>query len=285
MQTQAYCGIGLRFEHIDQLLAEKPDIPWLEVISDNFLMPDTVQQDYLWEVAEHYPVSLHGVGLSLGSAEPLDKHYLALLARLAEDLLPLRISDHLCWTHAHGVYSHDLLPLPYTPATVQHVADRIKQVEDFLGRELVVENVSSYLEYADSTMTEWEFVAEVTELADCGLLLDVNNVYVSAFNHDFNAQQYLSAIPMDRVREIHLAGYSDRGTHLLDTHSQPVSDPVWELYTQVLQHVGPVPSLIEWDIDIPPLAVLLTERNKAEALLQNNLQGRAMQSGEVTTYD
>ncbi|MEZ5537209.1 MAG: DUF692 domain-containing protein [Thiolinea sp.] len=263
-----YCGIGLRFEHIDQVLNERPAIPWLEVISDNFMQPGTVQQDYLLEVAAHYPLSLHGVGLSLGSMEPLNQAYLTQLKQLADTINPLRISDHLCWTNSHGVHSHDLLPLPYTDTTVQHVADRIKQVQDYLGRELVVENVSSYLQYTHSAMPEWVFVNQVLEAADCGLLLDVNNIYVSAFNHGFAAQDYLAVMPVERVREVHLAGYSDRGTHLLDTHSQPVSDPVWALYQQFLQTTAtPVPTLIEWDIDIPPLEILLQEAAKADALL------------------
>ncbi|MEZ5478498.1 MAG: DUF692 domain-containing protein [Thiolinea sp.] len=168
---------------------------------------------------------------------------------------------------AHGLHSHDLLPLPYTPATVQHVADRIKQVQDALGRELVVENVSSYLEYRESQMPEWAFVTAVLEQADCGLLLDVNNIYVSARNHGFSALTYLEALPLQRVREIHLAGYSDRGTHLLDTHSAPVSAAVWALYREALQRSGPVPTLVEWDNDQPPLDILLAEAVKAEAIL------------------
>lgn len=265
--TLTHCGIGLRFEHIDQVLAEKPAIPWLEVISDNFLKTGSVQQDYLFEVAEHYPLSLHGVGLSLGSVDPLDTHYLQQLKQLAAQVKPLRISDHLCWTAAHGVHSHDLLPLPYTAETITHLTDRIKQVQDTLGCELVVENVSSYLSYQHSTMPEWAFVATLVEQADCGLLLDVNNVHVNAVNHGFSAVDYLAAMPMPRVREIHLAGYTDRGTHLLDTHNQPVSDAVWALYASVIRKHGAFPTLIEWDVDLPPLPVLLAEAHKAETLI------------------
>ena len=257
------CGIGLRFPHIDQLLAEMPSIPWLEVLIDNFLRPGSVQQDYLFAIAEHYPLSFHGVGLSIGSTDPLNNTYLSYLKGLVDQLKPERVSDHLCWTSVHGRVTHDLIPLPYTSQTIAYVANRIQQIQDYLGRELVIENVSSYLQYQQSTLTEWEFFSAVAEKADCGMLLDVNNIFVSAQNHQFNATDYLNGIPADRVRQVHLAGHEDRGTHLLDTHGHPVSEPVWALYRTALQQFGVLPTLIEWDNDIPPLEVLLAEANKA----------------------
>lgn len=264
-----YCGIGLRFEHIDEVLSEKPKIPWLEVISDNFLKKDSVQQDYLFEIAEDYQLSLHGVGLSLGSTDPLDKTYLNSLKSLADRIKPLRISDHLCWTSSHGVHTHDLLPLPYNVETVNHISDRIKQVQDYLGTELVVENVSSYLEFELSDISEWEFIVAVLEKADCGILLDLNNIYVNAYNHGFSANEYLDNISMHRVREIHLAGHTNHKTHLLDTHSSPVSQDVWTLYQQLMSKYPAIPTLIEWDNDLPPLLRLIEEARTAEKILQD----------------
>ncbi|MCL4161010.1 UNVERIFIED_CONTAM: hypothetical protein GTU68_003864, partial [Idotea baltica] len=261
------CGIGLRFSHIDQILEERPVIPWLEVLSDNYLIESSVQQDYLFEMANHYPLVMHGVGMSLGSVDPLNTVYLQRLKALADRVNPAWLSDHLCWSSVHGMNTHDLIPLPYTHATINHVAERIRQAQDFLGRELIIENVSSYLQYKDSVMPEWEFFSEVAEAADCGMLLDINNIYVSACNHAFDAEDYLSAIPADRVRQFHLAGFEDRGTHLLDTHGHPVPEPVWELYKKALQTLGPIPSLIEWDNNIPALEVLLAEQGKAAVLL------------------
>ncbi|MEZ5476008.1 MAG: DUF692 domain-containing protein [Thiolinea sp.] len=267
------CGIGLRAEHIDQILAEKPPIPWLEVLIDNYLVPGSVQQDYLFEIAEYYPLVFHGVGMSLGSVDPLNTAYFSRLKPLLARLNPAWISDHLCWTAVHGMATHDLIPLPYTDETVQHVAGRIRQVQDRLERRLVLENVSSYLQYQQSVMTEWEFLTAVSAEADCDILLDVNNIYVSAFNHAFAAQDYLRGVPAERVRQIHLAGHDDRGTHLLDTHGAAVADAVWELYAQALQRFGAVPTLIEWDNDIPELVVLLAEAGRAQAYLDGLSDG------------
>lgn len=264
--TQHNCGIGLRFEHIDRILREQPEIPWLEVLSDNYLRPGSVQQDYLLAIAEHYPLSLHGVGMSLGSVDPFDDEYFKRLKGLIDQVNPERVSDHLCWTAVHGMVTHDLIPLPYTDETVMYVAARIREAQERLERELVIENVSSYLQYKQSVMTEWEFLSAVVETADCGLLLDVNNIYVSAVNHDFDAQDYLHAIPVDRVRQIHLAGYEDRGTHLLDTHGHAVTKPVWDLYAEAVKRVGNIPTLIEWDNDVPELETLLAEAEKARRI-------------------
>lgn len=261
------CGIGLRFEHIDRILDEKPAIPWMEILTDNYLHPGSVQQDYLFEVAEHYPVTFHGVGMSLGSSDPLNLDYLSRIKTLAKRVNPAWISDHLCWTSAHGIVTHDLIPLPYTDETIRHVAQRIQQAQDFLERRLVIENVSSYLQYQQSVMTEWEFLNHVVEEADCDMLLDVNNIYVSARNHEFDPMDYLTSIPVSRVKQIHLAGYDDRGTHLLDTHGHPVTEPVWDLYTEAVRHVGNIPTLIEWDNDIPELERLLEEAATAQNIL------------------
>lgn len=265
-QISHTCGIGLRFEHIDRILKEVPGIPWLEVLSDNYLQPGSVQQDYLFAVAEHYPLSLHGVGMSLGSVDPFDENYFSRLKTLIQRLNPQRVSDHLCWTAVHGKVTHDLIPLPYTDETVRYVAGRIREAQERIERELVVENVSSYLQYKQSAMTEWEFFSAVVEEADCGLLLDVNNIYVSAINHDFNPLDYLNALPIERIRQIHLAGYEDRGTHLLDTHGHPVTEPVWDLYAKAVQRVGRIPTLIEWDNDVPELETLLAEAAKAGSI-------------------
>lgn len=257
------CGVGLRFQHIDRILAEKPAIPWLEILTDNYLLPGSVQQDYLLEIAAHYPLTFHGVGMSLGSTNPLDAAYFQRLKALLAQVNPAWVSDHLCWTSAHGLVSHDLIPLPYTEETIRHVARRIREAQDRLERPLVIENVSSYLQYRQSVLTEWEFVVAVAAEADCRILLDVNNIYVSACNHAFDPMVYLQAIPPQRVQEIHLAGYEDRGTHLLDTHGYPVSQPVWDLYAAALQHCGAIPTLIEWDNNVPELDVLLAEAHQA----------------------
>lgn len=257
------CGVGLRFQHIDRIVEEQPHIPWLEILTDNYLLPGSVQQDYLLEIAEHYPLTFHGVGMSLGSTDPLDQEYFRRVKALVDRVNPAWVSDHLCWTSVHGMVTHDLIPLPYTDETIRHAATRIRQAQDILERRLVIENVSSYLQYKQSVMSEWAFFCAVAEEADCDMLLDVNNIYVSACNHDFDPLDYLKAIPPERVKEIHLAGYEDRGTHLLDTHGYPVTEPVWQLYAQAIQRVGPVPTLIEWDNNVPELEILLAETAKA----------------------
>ncbi|MFI0400214.1 MAG: DUF692 domain-containing protein [Thiolinea sp.] len=257
------CGIGLRFQHIDQILAEQPPIPWLEILSDNYLNPGSVQQDYALEIARTYPVTMHGVGMSLGATDPFNDEYFQRLKALADKLQPAWISEHLCWTSAHGFVSHDLLPLPYTEETIQHVVKRIREAQERLERQLVIENVSSYLQYTQSALTEWEFLTAVAEQADCKILLDINNIYVSAFNHNFDPCKYIDSIPVERVQQFHLAGYEDKGTHLLDTHGHAVSDPVWGLYTLALQRFGALPTLIEWDNNIPSLELILAEAQKA----------------------
>ena len=265
------CGIGLRLDHFEKIEETKPDVPWFEVLSDNYLLEGTMQRNYLRKFRHDYPVTFHGVGMSIGSTEPLNQDYLKRLKQLKEEIQPAWISDHLCWTSAHGVVTHDLIPLPYTQSVVKHIVDRILQVQDFLGEQLVIENVSSYLQFKSTEMSEWDFINEVTRQSDCRLLLDVNNIYVSAQNHHFDAEEYLLAMPAEKVAEMHLAGYEDRGTHLLDTHSRPVTEPVWALFKKAVQHVGDVPVLIEWDNDIPSLERVIQEAHKAQVLQQEIL--------------
>lgn len=256
-------GLGLRAQHYQDILKSLPDIPWFEVLIDNYLYTDGYPLHYLEQVARHYPLSFHGVGMSLGGTEPLDNAYLDRLKRLITRFQPLHVSDHLCWTHHGGLHSHDLLPVPYTRDAARHVAERILSVQDYLGRRILLENVSSYMSYKESEMTEAEFYCEVVELADCDMLCDINNIYVSAYNHDFDAVSYLKSLPQARVREFHLAGFEDQGDYLLDTHGQAVHEPVWQLYQQAIAHFGPIPTLIEWDNNIPEFSRLLLERDKA----------------------
>jgi len=220
----------------------------------------------LREVRAHYPVVLHGVSLSLGSVDPLDATYLDRLAALAAETEPAWISDHLCWSSYGGHTGHDLWPLPFTEESLEHVARRVRAVQDRLGRRILVENVSSYLEYAHSTISEWEFLGELARRADCGLLLDVNNVFVSAHNHGFDPEAFLGGVPVDRVKQIHLAGHSDHGTHLLDSHDHPVCDGVWALYRSAVERFGAVSTLIERDDDIPPLSEVIAESRQAAAI-------------------
>ena len=265
------CGLGLRIEHFDEIEEQKPNIPWFEILSDNYLIEGTTQREYLNKFRENYPVTFHGVGLSIGSTDPLNMDFLQSLKKLKNEIQPAWISDHLCWTSAHGVVTHDLIPLPYTESVVKHIVDRIKQVQDYLGEQLVIENVSSYLQFKDSDMNEWDFINEVTQQSDCKLLLDVNNIYVSSQNHLFDADEYLYAMPRERIVEMHLAGYEDQGTHLLDTHSRPVTEPVWDLFSKAVEHFGDVPVLIEWDSDIPSLQRVIEEADKAKAIQQKFL--------------
>ena len=259
-------GIGLRTEHYAEVLETNPPVDWFEVISDNFMVPGGNPRRVLRAVRERWPVVLHGVSLSLGSADPLDTRYLDALAALAREIEPAIVSDHLCWSSHGGAYAHDLLPLPFTEEALAHVARRVLRVQDRLQRQILVENVSSYLTYAHSTIPEWEFLAALAARADCGILLDVNNVYVSACNHGFDAATYITAIPPARVGQLHLAGHTDKGTHLLDTHLGPVPDPVWDLYRLALRHCGSVSTLVEWDEEVPELTVVVAEAERARTI-------------------
>jgi len=262
-------GVGLREPHFAHLMATAPGdwgVDWFEIISENFLDHAGYAAHVLEVVAAHRPVVMHGVSLSIGGADPLDLAYLDKLAALAERVRPAWISDHLCWTGVAGLNTHDLLPMPLTEAALAHVIERIKAVQDRLGRPLILENPSSYLQFHSSQMPEWEFLARMAEGADCGLLLDVNNVHVSAFNHRFDPEAYVEAIPAERIVQTHLAGPSDLGTHLMDTHDAPVPDAVWPLYARVQARTGGVATLLEWDASIPAWPDLLAELAKARAV-------------------
>ena len=259
-------GVGLRTTHYGEILDVWPAVDWFEVISENFMVAGGRPLHVLEAVRTHYPIVLHGVSLSIGSSDPLRREYLTRLKDLARRVEPAWISDHLCWTGVGGHNLHDLLPLPYTEEAVAHVAARVQQVQDFLGRRILLENVSTYLEYRHSTMPEWEFLTAVVERADCGILLDINNIFVSAFNHGFSPTEYLRAVPPHRVHQFHLAGYSDKGSFLHDTHDHPVADAVWELYAQAVRRCGHKSTLIEWDDHIPSFSVLQAEAAHAQRL-------------------
>lgn len=257
------CGIGLRREHHDRVLAEGPDVPFFEVISENFMVEGGRPAHVLERVRRDYPVALHGVSMNLGSADPLDLSYLARLKALADRVEPAVVSDHLCWTSLAGQSSHDLLPLPFTEEAVRHVAAKIRRAQDALGRRLLVENVSSYVSFRSSEMSEAEFLTAVVREADCDLLLDVNNLWVNGKNQGFDAFAALRGIPKDRVRQFHLAGHDDLGDVAIDTHDRPVRDEVWALYRQAVRRFGPQPTLLEWDANVPDLEVLLEEARLA----------------------
>ena len=249
-------GVGLRRPHYTHILASHPAMDWFEVISENFMVAGGRPLEVLNAVRDRYPIVMHGVSLSIGSADPLNKRYLKDLRDLAGRFEPAWISDHLCWTGVGGHNLHDLLPLPYTEETVRHVSGRIRRVQEYLERPILIENVSSYMTFQDSRLSEWEFLRAIAEEADCGILLDVNNIFVSAFNHRFSAEVYIDSIPVERVVQFHLAGHSDHGTHLLDTHDHPVCDAVWTLYDRAVRRFGRVSTLIEWDDNIPDFEVL-----------------------------
>jgi uncharacterized protein len=258
-------GIGLRSEHFTEFLEGNVPVDWVEAISENFFPEGGRPRAVLEAVRNKYPVVLHGVSLSIGGPDPLDKAHLKRLRELSAWVEPAWVSDHLCWGTHQGRYLHDLLPLPFTEESLEHVVERVEAVQETLGRQILLENVSSYLTFSDSTLSEWDFLAEVASQADCGILLDVNNIYVSARNHGFDAEAYLEGIPVERVGQFHLAGYQDKGTHLLDTHDGPVTDPVWALYQDAVRRFGPKSTLIEWDDHIPPLSRLLEESERAKA--------------------
>jgi uncharacterized protein (UPF0276 family) len=259
-------GIGLRPAHFPRLQDGTLRVDWFEAISENYMVAGGRPLAALTQARARAPVVLHGVSLSIGSTDPLDASYLDALARLIAHIEPAWVSDHLCWSGVGGHYAHDLLPLPYTEEALTHVVGRIVAVQERLGRRLLVENVSSYLTYTHSTIPEWEFIAAVAERADCGLLLDVNNVYVSARNHGFSPDAYLAGLPIDRVGQIHLAGHTDMGAYLFDTHDGPVIEPVWELYGRAVRRFGRVSTLVEWDDHIPALEVVCVEAERARAI-------------------
>jgi len=264
-------GVGLRREHFERVLSAPTRIDWFEVISENFMADGGRPLDVLEKVRALYPVVLHGVSLSIGSADPLNEPYLDRLAALARRTEPAWVSDHLCWAGFGGHYAHDLLPLPYTEEALQHVVSRVQRVQERLGRPIALENVSSYVTFRQSSLTEWEFLAEIARRSGCGILLDVNNIYVSSRNHGFDPRAYIEGIPKEAVWQFHLAGHSDKGTFLLDTHDHPVPDPVWELYEHALRRFGKVSALVEWDDNIPAF-----ERLEAESLRARAIEARVL---------
>jgi uncharacterized protein (UPF0276 family) len=260
-------GIGLRAPHYREVLDTLPQLGWVEVHNENFFGGGAPLHT-LRKVREHYPVSLHGVGMGLASAAPLDEAHLSALCRLCADVQPAAVSEHLCWNTAAGMVVNDLLPFPYTREALEHVVRRVEHVQERLGRQLLVENLSSYLSFSNSEMTEGEFLAELTRRSGCGILFDVENLYVNVRNLGVDAAAFIRTIPPEAVKEYHLAGYSVRDGCLVDTHNHPVYPEVWELYESVLRHIGPRPTLIEWDTDIPKLPVLMGEAAKAQQRLE-----------------
>jgi uncharacterized protein (UPF0276 family) len=244
-------GVGLRSAHFAYLEEHEPDVDWFEAVTENFMDSAGRPRRLLDRIAARYPVVVHGVSLSIGSTDPLDFEYLRRVRRLADDIGARWVSDHVCWTGVAGINTHELLPIPFTEETLAHVVDRIRIVQDLLERPLVLENPTTYVTFTRSTLSEWEFLARMAQDADCGLLIDINNVYVSAANHGFDPVGYMKALPHERIVQMHLAGHDDVGTHLLDTHDRPVATPVWELYREAIELTGPVSTLLEWDDRLP----------------------------------
>jgi len=261
-------GLGLRTDHYQTIVDRRPHVDWFEVMTENYLVPGGKPLHYLELIRRDYPLVMHGVSLSIGSTDPLDMDYLRQVRALAERIEPEWISDHLCWTGVEQLNLHDLLPLPYTEEAVAHVAERVRRVQDFLGRRILLENVSSYVSFPQSSMPEWEFLTAVADQADCLILLDINNVYVSGHNHGFDPDSYVESIDPRRVWQFHLAGHSRQGAYLIDTHDAPVIDPVWELYARAVQRFGRVSTMIERDDHIPPLAELIDELGQARGIAE-----------------
>ena len=275
LQASPGFGLGLRSAHYADFLAAPQRVDWLELLSDNYLVPGGKPLVMLDRIRADYSVAMHGVTLSIGAADGPDETYLDALAGLAERVQPLWISDHLCWTGVHGRVLHDLYPLPYSEAALTVVVRNVQRVQERLKRSLVLENVSSYVSFAASQMSEWEFISEVCARTGCRLLLDVNNIHVSSVNHGFDAFEFLRGVPAGRVQQIHLAGHTDHGDHIIDTHDHPVADSVWALYAEALKHCGPVATLIERDDRFPPLAELVAELDQARALAERVLEPAA----------
>lgn len=262
----SFMGLGLRPAHYDTIVETLPAVDFFECLTEDYI--HCAGDDFFWleKIRAKYPVSLHGVSLSIGSTDPLNKTYLNALKKLVDHVNPLFVSDHFCWTGVNHINTHDLLPLPYTIEAVNHLVSRIQYVQEFLGRQIMLENVSSYAAFSESEMSEWEFMAEITRRADCFILLDINNIYVNAFNHGFCAEKYLQNIPRDRVKQFHLAGHKHCQTHIIDTHDDSIVDDVWALYATALARVGDVPLIIERDSNVPPLSVLMLELARARSL-------------------
>lgn len=276
-------GVGLRTAHYQHILREQPSVDWFEIISENYMDSGGRPRYVLEQIAERYPVVMHGVSLSIGSTDPLNFDYLARLKRLADTIHARWVSDHLCWTGVAGLNTHDLLPLPLNEETLAHVVRRVRTVQEFLERPLVLENPSSYVTFASDSMSEWEFLTRMAAETDCGLLLDVNNVYVSSVNHDFDPVEFVRGVPHDCIVQFHLAGHTDCGTHRLDTHDREVIDPVWELYRLAHELTGGASTLLEWDANIPAFPVVHAEVLKARRHMGHALRERPTGSGPLTS--
>jgi uncharacterized protein (UPF0276 family) len=274
-------GVGFRIPHYAQILDEHPPMDWFEVISENFMVRGGKPLSNLDKLIAHYPVVNHGVSLSIGSSAPLDRDYLSRLKALVKTIDPPWCSDHLCWGGTSTVAIHDLLPLPMTKSVIDHVAERVRMVQDFIEKPFALENVSSYLSFAESRLEEWDFLAAIAEKADCGILLDCNNIYVSARNHGFDGDVYVDAIPADRVVQMHLAGHTDKGSYVLDTHSDHVRDEVWALYKRAIRRCGSTSTLIEWDEDIPSFEELSDEAQLARVARDEALGARAIEADRI----
>ncbi len=264
-------GVGLRTDHYQHVVDNRPDVDWLEVISENFMVAGGKPKYFLHAVRENYPIVMHGVSMSIAGTDPLNMDYLKKLKMLSSEIQPEWVSDHLCWTGAEGLNSHDLLPVPYNNEVITHIVDRIQQVQEILGRALVLENVSSYLTYNQSDMEEWDFINTIAEHSGCKILLDINNIYVSSRNHGFSAQTFLHAIKPEHIQQFHLAGHSDYGDYMIDTHDHDVPPAVWDLYADAVKKFGLISTLIERDDNIPPFEDLHAEMKHARDIAQRTL--------------
>ena len=260
-------GIGLRPEHYSTIIENKPDTVWFEILTENYMGEGGLPLLYLDKIRANYPISFHGVGMSLASADPLNMNYMLKLKKLIQRFQPLQVSDHMSWVSVQKEYAHELLPFPYYPESLQHITDKISRAQDFLQQQILIENPSSYMLFDQSIMSEWDFINQLIELSGCKLLLDVNNIHVSAFNTGFNARDYIQKVNKENIAEIHLAGFADRGSHLYDTHGAMIHQDVWSLYEELIHLSGPVPTLIEWDTDIPEFSVLCSEADKAQQII------------------
>jgi uncharacterized protein (UPF0276 family) len=280
-------GIGLRVPHYRAIFEQRPAVDFFEIISENFMVPGGKPLYHLDRALESYRLVQHGVSLGIGGPDPPDRDYLERLKRLVKRVEPPWVSDHFCWCGSGGAHLHDLLPLPYTEQTVRIVSERARMLQDFLEVPFALENTSSYLAYTASSMSEWQFVSEIAERADIGLLFDVNNVYVAAYNHGFDAYEFVRSVPHERIVQIHLAGHTNLGKYIIDTHDGPVIDPVWDLYGETIELTGPVSTLVEWDDNIPSLEVVLQEAERArsvrDAALARRTSGRTNRDASART--
>jgi len=272
-------GLGLRTQHYAEILEGNPNVDWFEVISENYMVPGGQPLKMLDRIRERYPIVMHGVSLSIASTAPFDETYLRDLKALARRAEPVFVSDHLCWTGVHGVNLHDLLPVPYTREALDHVVARVQHVQDYLGRAIAIENVSSYVQFSHAEMTEWEFISELTRRTGCWLVLDVNNVFVSAFNHEFDAGAFIAGVPAERIVQFHLAGHEHNMSHIVDTHDAMVCDEVWDLYRAALRQFGAVSAIIERDDHIPPLSEMVAELEVARRIASEELVRPARKGG------